>query len=242
MVKQIDITTAQNVVIDYKAATVVERFLAWLLDIIFLGLSMLILGIIIFSIFSEESARTVSIFTITPISLLFHLICEIFFNGVSPGKHIVGLRVVKINSEPVSVYDYFLRWAFRMIDIVGSLGLLAAITVFSSPKNQRLGDYLADTTVIKISKTDRFSLYKITELDSLKDYNPEYPEVLALSEEDMLVIKEVIDRNNKYKNKVYYEILNETIDHIENVLGIKAKTRNINFLKILIKDYVALTR
>lgn len=242
MVKQIDITTAQNVIIDYKAATVVERFLAWLLDIIFLGLIMLFLGILFYSVLPDEIARTVSIFTITPMSLIYHLVCEILFNGVSPGKNIVGLRVVKINSESVSIYDYFIRWAFRLIDITGSLGLLAAITVFSSPKNQRIGDFLADTTVIKISKTDRFSLNKIVELDSLKNYSPQYPEVLTLSEEDMLVIKEVIDRVSRYKGKVYPQILNATIDHIEKVLGIKAKTRNVNFLKILIKDYVALTR
>ncbi len=242
MVKQIDITTAQNVVIDYKAATVMERFLAWLLDLVFLGVSMLFLGLFIFSVFPDERGKTVAIYTITPITILYHLCCEVFFNGVSLGKQIIGLRVVKINSEPVSVYDYFLRWAFRLIDITGSFGLLAAITVSSSPRNQRIGDYLADTTVVKISKTDRFSLHKITELDALKDYEPQYPEVLALSEQDMLVIKEVIDRINRYKNKVYGEILNETIDHIEKVLGIQAKSRNIDFLKILIKDYVAQTR
>lgn len=242
MAKRIDITTAQNVVIDYKAASVTERFFAWALDIVFLALIIGALSIIILIITPAELQRTVMIYTITPLSLLYHLLSEIFLNGASLGKQIVGLRVVKINAEPVSIYDYFLRWAFRIIDISGSFGILGAITISSSPKNQRIGDYLADTAVIKISKTDRFALYKITELDSLSQYEPQYPEVTTFSEGDMLVIKEVIDRNNRYDNEVYKNILYQTIDHIEQTLGIKAKTRNIEFLKTLIKDYVALTR
>jgi hypothetical protein len=167
---------------------------------------------------------------------------EIFFNGVSSGKHALGLRVVKINNEPVSIYDYFMRWAFRIIDIVTSVGLLAAITISSSPKNQRIGDYLADTTVVKIPKSDRFSLHKITELDSLKNYEPQYPEVTAFAEEDMLIIKEVIDRLGYTHGELRDNILNLTIKQVEKALGIIPKSRDIDFLKTLIKDYVALTR
>ena len=242
MVKRIDITTTQNVVIDYKAASVFERILAWLIDFIFLASALFILGLIIAAIFPSTVEETLYYIILIPLGLTYHLMSEVFFNGISLGKLAMGLRVVKINNEPVSINDYVLRWAFRVVDIVSSLGLVAGITISSSPKNQRIGDYLADTTVVKIPRTDRFSLHKITELDSLKNYEPRYPEVTALSEEDMLIIKEVIDRLSITKGDVRRDLLKQTIKQVEDVLGINPKTRDINFLKTLIKDYVALTR
>lgn len=242
MVKRIDITTTQNVVIDYKAASVFERILAWLIDFVFLAFSLFILWLIITGIFPSTVEETLSYLILIPLALTYHLMSEVFFNGVSLGKLALGLRVVKINNEPVSIYDYVMRWAFRVVDIVSSLGLVAAITISSSPKNQRIGDYLADTTVVKIPRTDRFSLHKITELDSLKNYEPQYPEVTALSEDDMLVIKEVIDRLSATKGKLRSDLLKQTVKQVEDILGISPKTRDVNFLKTLIKDYVALTR
>lgn len=240
--KKIDITTTQNVVIEYKAASTIERFLAWLIDIVTIGLGVLILYGIIALIFPPELMNTASLIFITPISLLYHLVFEILNNGASLGKLALGLRVVKLNNEPVSIYDYFMRWAFRLIDIAASSGIVAAITISSSPRNQRIGDYLADTTVIKLSKSGRFSLHRVMELESLKNYEPQYPEIVALSEKDMLVLKDVVERCILYPGKGATKALELSIDRIESILGIKAKERNTNFLKTLIKDYVALTR
>lgn len=242
MAKRIDITTTQNVVIDYKAATVLERALAWLIDIFLLAVSVLVLFIIIAAILPDSYQDTASLIIISPLTLTYHLLAEMLFNGVSLGKQALGLRVVKINNEPVSAYDYFMRWCFRLVDIGITFGVMAVITILSSPRNQRIGDFLADTTVIKISKTDRLTLNKVLELDALKDYKPQYPEVGSLAESDMLIIKEVIDRigiNVEPSNK---SLLEDTISQIEKVLDIKAARRDVEFLKTLIKDYVALTR
>lgn len=240
--KRIDITTTQNVVIEYKAASTIERFLAWLIDICTIGLASLILFGVIAIIFPPELMNTASLLILTPISLLYHLVFEILNNGASLGKLALGLRVVKLNNDPVSIYDYFMRWAFRLVDIAASSGIVAVITISSSPRNQRIGDYLADTTVIKLVKSGRFSLHRVMELDSLKNYEPKYPEVVAFSEKDMLVLKDVVERNILYPGEGAARALELTIERVETILGIKAKERNTQFLKTLIKDYVALTR
>lgn len=242
MTKRIDITTAQNVVIDYKAATVFERLLAWIIDFLILAFGSLILHLLIMAFAPMGTENSFSLLFIAPTVLCYHLICEIFLNGTSPGKSALGLRVVKINNEPVRIYDFVIRWAFRLLDISSSIGLLAIITISSSPKNQRIGDYLADTTVVKITKTDRFSLRKIQELDSLKNYEPRYPEVVALSESDMLVIKEVLDRLAMGRTEISESLLKKTIQQVEEVIGVSAPRYDAEFLRVLIKDYVALTR
>ncbi len=240
--KRIDITTTQNVVIEYKAASTIERFLAWLIDICAIGISTLILWAFIALIVPQGLKNTAGYLLLTPISLLYHLLFEIFNNGASLGKLALSLRVVKLNNDPVSIYDYFMRWAFRLIDISASLGIVAVITISSSPRNQRIGDFLADTTVIKLVKSGRFSLNRVMELDSLKNYEPQYPEIVAFSEQDMLVLKDVIERCIFYPGEGATKALELAIERIENILGIKAKERNTKFLKTLIKDYVALTR
>lgn len=239
--KQIEITTPQNVTVEYKAATVLERILAWLIDIAIIGLTSLILLLFITILVPPESTNTVSAFILTPVILLYHLIFEIFNNGASPGKKILGLRVIKISNEAVSVYDYFMRWAFRLVDNT-AFGAIAIITISSSPRNQRIGDYLADTTVIKILKSERVSLHRILQLENLKNYEPKYPEVSVFSESEMLVFKEVIDRVQRYPGENSDKILDCAIRKAESVMGLSVKTRNLDFLKTLIKDYVALTR
>lgn len=239
--KQVDITTAQNVTIEYKAATVFERALAWLIDIVIIVLTSLILLLFINLLAPPQAVNTVSIILITPVYLLYHLIFELFNNGASPGKKILGLRVIKITNDPVSIYDYFMRWAFRLVDIT-ALGAIAIITISSSPRNQRIGDYLADTTVIKVMKSERFSLHRILQLENLKNYEPKYPEVLTFSENDMLVFKEVIERTVRYPGETSDKILKLAIEKAENIMGLPSKPRNLDFLRTLIKDYVALTR
>ncbi len=240
--KSIEITTPQNVTIDYKAATVFERSLAFIIDFFIIGAGIGILSILITVFVPRELQNAVSIALLAPLYLSYHFVFEVFHNGASPGKRALGLRVVKLTNEPVGVYDYFMRWAFRLIDILASSGILAAITIASSPKNQRIGDYLADTTVIKVVKSGRFSLSKVKELETLKNYEPQYPEVTMFSEENMLVLKEVVERFAKYPGEGSGKTVELTINKIESTLGIQAKTRDVNFLRTLIKDYVALTR
>ncbi|MBN2635711.1 MAG: hypothetical protein JXR61_05530, partial [Prolixibacteraceae bacterium] len=71
---------------------------------------------------------------------------------------------------------------------------------------------------------------------------PVYPEVVALSEKDMLVIKETLNRVSNSTLEIDQVLIQKLIDKVEGALGIKAKLRNTAFLRTLIKDYVALTR
>lgn len=238
----IEITTSQNVTIEYKAAGFFERLLAWMMDAFFVGVLLGIVFGFIVIILPKELHNAASVIILSPIYLFYHLLFEVFNNGASWGKTIMGLRVVKLNNDKVGVYDYFMRWAFRLIDVVLSLGIIATISITSSPRNQRIGDYLADTTVIKIVKSGRMSLKRIRELELLQNYKPMYPEIVAFSEDDMLVIKEVIDRSFNYPGESSSAALEAAIRKIEVSLDIKVKNRNTDFLKTLIKDYVALTR
>ena len=238
--KNIEINTTQNVVIEYKASTLIERILAYFLDLVIIWATIGILYVFVAAATHSGQAAFYSVFL--PISVFYHLIWEMFNNGQSPGKMALGIRVVKINGEEIGFYDYFMRWAFRLIDITVSAGTIAALTIASSPRSQRIGDFLADTAVIKITNSNRLSLERIMQLNSLENHVATYPEITQLSEEEMLLIKETTVRYAKYPTEGHKKAISALVKKIEDDLEIKAQGDKLEFLNTLIKDYVALTR
>lgn len=239
--KKTDITTTQNVTIEYQLAGYFERLGAYLLDIVIMGLSIFILYLIFRGVFNLSESATFYLVYI-PIFFFYTLAFETFNNGQSLGKMALKIRVVKITGEQAGFFDYLMRWTFRMIDIYFTLGTLVTLTVTSSRKNQRIGDLLADTTVIKLIDANRFSLERILKIDTLSSYSPVYPSVTSFNEDEMLLIKETVDRYNMYPNSGHKEAVNLLVDRIETQLQVKAPKDKTNFLNTLIKDFVALTR
>lgn len=237
--RKIDITTTQNVSIEYELATVTERLTSTIIDSIIINIVSFIFFGIIAAIFGTNFNY---LYISIPGSFLYHLLFESINHGQSPGKRLMKIRVVKINGERPEFFDFMMRAVFRFIDISASLGTLALITVSSSNKGQRLGDFFADTTVVRLININNFSLNRILSMEKLKSYTPKYPEVIKFTEEEMLLIKETLDRFSKYPNKGHLEAINLLVEKIEGQLGIVAPENKIVFLKVLIKDYVSLTR
>lgn len=241
--KKIEITTTQNVVIEYELATTVDRAMAFILDAIFIGVASGV-AYIASSVTTEgDEISSVAIIFIAMISTFYHLLFEVFMNGQSPGKKIMNIKVVKINRAHVGFYDYMMRWALRSIEVLGSLGSLAILFSSSSEKGQRIGDVLADTTVIKINKNTIFNLNRLQSLQNQSDFEPKYPLLKHLNDADMLIIKEVIQRVTKHRNPAHLEALDNTCAHLKEVLQLESIPQNkVAFLKALMKEYVIMTR
>lgn len=148
--RTLEIRTAQNVTIEYTLADVKERGLALLVDILVMLIIMLVLSIIYGTLFGPYLSEYKEYFSILPVLFFYSLVSEIRGNGTSIGKRVLGIKVVKVNGTEARISDYLIRWAFRVIDIYFSLGVLGTVMVNSTTRSQRLGDILANTTVIKV--------------------------------------------------------------------------------------------
>ncbi|HYG39705.1 MAG TPA: RDD family protein [Cytophagales bacterium] len=240
--QKIEINTTQNVTIQYDLATLTDRFLAFLLDAVIIFGSVLL--IVAFTApFLGNDFKYVAFFILYPIFFFYNVAFEILNDGQSLGKKAMQIRVVKITGKAPELSDYLIRWVFRAIDIYGSFGSIAAIFISSSTKNQRLGDLLAQTTVIKVKPAMNLNLEDILKISSRDDYSPQYPEVKKLQEEDLILVKNVIERARKYANPAHEMAVQETADNLRSRLEIpNLPQNNIEFLKTLIKDYIVLTR
>jgi uncharacterized RDD family membrane protein YckC len=74
---------------------------------------------------------------------------EVLASGRTPGKRWNGLRVVRSEGQPIGFLASATRNLLRLIDWLPSLYLVGMISIFASKKNQRLGDVVAGTVVVR---------------------------------------------------------------------------------------------
>ena len=245
----IDIRTTQNVTIEYEAATVWERLVSALIDAIIVVAMVLLLSLLIISAGDNDLISTDDGWTLflsfLPIAgfMLYQFISEVTANGQSWGKKAMGVKVIRLDGKEAGLSDSLLRAVFYIVDGILTLGILGSILISSTAKRQRLGDMTANTTVIKIKPNLRFDLEDILRINTLENYQPQYPGVRQYSEQDMLFIKNVLARFYKYPNAAHRQIVLELVEKIRLQLGLREISGDkAEFLKTLIRDYIVLTR
>lgn len=74
--------------------------------------------------------------------------------GQTLGKKLVGIRVVRVDGSPIGFTESFIRNLLRIVD--GLFGyLVGAIFIWTSDKQQRLGDRAAGTIVIWVRQSNQ---------------------------------------------------------------------------------------
>lgn len=237
---ELTINTTQNVTINFTAASIGHRILAFGIDVliimayltsIFLFLSKSGLE---YKIQSMDGWSQLAIRSIIFLPVMFYsLIFETFFEGQSLGKKLVRIKVVKIEGYQASFGDYLIRWLFRLVDIIITSGILGFITIILSKKFQRLGDMAAGTSVITLRNNVNISSTILEEIQ--QDYVPIYPLVIKLSDNDIRIIK---DKFIKAKAKRDEKLVLKLVSKIEEVTGIKNQSaNNWSFISTVLKDY-----
>ncbi len=242
----IEIKTTQHVTIEYELATLRERFFAFFIDLlIFYGIyifTLIFINALFDRYMTNWGGHFLSLMQLVGL-LGYHLLSEIFSNGQSWGKKAMNIKVVRLDGREPGPGDYLLRSVFLLVDFVLSLGVLGSVLIGSTFKSQRLGDLAANTTVIRVKNRLHFHLRDILKINTLENYEPKYPAVRQLSESDMLLIKNLLARQQRWRNSAHLDAVAATARRLGQELGIeKLPVNKIEFLKTLIKDYIVLTR
>lgn len=225
------IDTSQNIDIEQSIASVGERIAATILDIIFITIFIVIVAFIAGGLHYGWMLYMVYV----PVGG-YTLLSELFMNGQSWGKKILKIKVVKLDGTPASFTSYFLRWIFRLIEVIGSLGSLAMIVIILNRRGQRLGDMAANTTVIRL----RDKSLKETIYTPVPDnYTVVYPEVSKLSVDDIYTVKEILELLKSPKNNGVQSLAmaQKAREAIEKKLNIRTEQKVGSFFQTLITDY-----
>ncbi|MFM6984172.1 MAG: RDD family protein [Chitinophagaceae bacterium] len=245
--KSIEITTPQNVQIDYQLAGLGQRIFAYAIDFVIIVLVYAAVYIWFFVQNTSDNDLKYLLFQLFAFLWLgfYSLFSELIGNGQSIGKLAMGIRVIKLNGEEMQFYDYFSRWSMRIIDIYFSIGSIAMLLIASSRNAQRIGDIIAGTTIIRKNNSYGFKLNDILKLN-LKDkdnYEFEYPLAVNLEENDVILIKQLLSRYRTFRNAAHKQAMDELILKLVDVLQLKQIPGDKEtFLTKVITEYIILTR
>ncbi len=163
--RRTELELPEEIDLQVELANVGSRTLAILVD---LGLG----GLVLFSVYaltlllahdiaddwltrlSSNALKTLLMLLVFGFQWVYFNLFEWLWNGQTPGKRLLNLRVIKADGSPVSGIDVLLRNLSRPIDTLGPMGLIGLLMIFVSRKAQRLGDLMARTLVIHETKID----------------------------------------------------------------------------------------
>nr|WP_321223210.1 RDD family protein [uncultured Psychroserpens sp.] len=238
---ELQINTTQNVNINFIAASVGERILAYIIDWVIKIAYIVVAFQIVFNLFEWNEAiedmdgwsQTAIYMTFLLPVMFYTLVLESFLRGQTIGKRIMKIQVVKIDGYQAGIGDYLIRWFMRIVDLNIMSGIIALITIVTSKKSQRLGDMTAGTSVITLKNNVNISHTILEELDD--SYKPTYPNVIKLSDNDARIIKETFVRAKAARD---YETLIKLRTKIVQVVEIKDfNGSDMEFIDTILKDY-----
>ena len=246
----IEIRTTQNVTITYDLANVRDRLFAFLIDSFLIGTAYYVLLIFFLSrmepLLQDASGLLINFLGyLLPLFLLmfYCFIFEIFLHGQTIGKRMIGIKVVRLDGKEPGLTDYLLRTVFYLVDVFFSFGIIAALLIGSTPRHQRLGDLTAHTTVVRVPSRLPYRLRTVLRIESLEGYEPQFPGIRQVSEQDMLLVKTTLARYQSFPNPAHREAIRQLARRLAQLLELEEVPKDkVGFLKTLIRDYVILTR
>lgn len=239
---QIAINTSQNVNINFNIASVGERMLAFIIDLLIKIAYGFLAFYLFFKVFNlgyllngldNWSVMAIYIAITFPI-YIYPVVLESLMEGQTPGKKLMKIRVVKIDGYQASFGDYMIRWVFRLID-TSFAGVIGLISMIVSKNNQRLGDIASGTAVISLKNTINISHTILEHIH--EDYLPSFPQVIALSDNDMRIIKDNYLKALRIDDR---EVISKLSDKIKSILKLEVdptKMTERQFINVVIKDY-----
>ncbi len=210
MDETLQIDTPENVIFGYAVAGIGSRFLAALVDTLIIGvIQALVYGLLFSIIISSQNDQLeswlIALFGLLAFVLLwgYYVFFELLWNGQSPGKRWVGLRVIRTDGTPIALTESLVRNLVRLIDFMPMAYGFGVVTMFLNSQARRLGDLAAGTLVVH----DQVKL-------SLQDVRPvqmSYKAQLAapatdlpverLSQRDILLLEEYFQRSGNMVQK-----------------------------------------
>lgn len=161
----LSIRTPENVKLDFELASIGSRGVAVIFDMLIQCMLIAASIIAMLLIAGEDSFNllfaegntvyiVICIIIVFTVQFGYFLLFEYFMKGSTPGKKIVGLKVMMANGEPVSFSACLIRNFIRFADMLPGVYLIGMLSVLFTKRYMRIGDLAANTIVVKTKKIE----------------------------------------------------------------------------------------
>ena len=141
-----DVVTPEGVALQLPVAGPVPRAFAWAIDfalrLIVVFAAMMALGLL-----GGAGAGALAV-VMFAMYWFYPVLFEVLWNGRTPGKRALGLRVVSEDGAPVGWRASFTRNLLRVVDMLPFGYATGLVACLADPGARRLGDMVARTRVI----------------------------------------------------------------------------------------------
>ena len=177
------IETPERVQLAFALASIGNRFLAVAIDHFIQFLALLLIsgiaslfmgqyGIAAGNIIADSEASKWGYAIMMIASFLvfagYFVVFEWLWNGQTPGKRWLKLRVIRDDGRPITFWEALARNLIRIFDLFPGLYSIGLLTIFISNRDQRVGDVFAGTVVIR-ERTDEAPSFNETFSNPVSD-------------------------------------------------------------------------
>lgn len=159
----LDVATPERVALQLPVAGIGYRCLAWLVDaallfffwvVAYFVFTLLVTDVLHFLRGLSGLAQTLVGLGLFATQWLYWTLAEVFFNGQTLGKRVLGIRVVRSDGSPVGLYESAVRNLCRVVDFIPVAYAAGCITMLLNRQHRRLGDLLAGTLLVREERID----------------------------------------------------------------------------------------
>ena len=159
----LNVATADRVALELPLAGLGSRAMAYLVDLFLVGGVALVAYFLVTLIIPDPVnavlglstlARSLGIGALGVFLWVYWTAFEVAWNGQSPGKRLVGIRVVQADGAPTTVFTSAVRNLVRLVDFLPACYPVGVISMLVDRKHRRLGDLLAGTVLVREQKID----------------------------------------------------------------------------------------
>lgn len=147
----IRVVTPENIAFRYQLAGPFRRFHAFVIDFA-LRVALMIFFVLLVTLLSSVApgfSQAILLTTWFVMSWFYGGLFETYLNGQTPGKWILGIRVLTVDGRPITGMQAVLRNILRAADMFPPPGCLVGLVCAASNRHfQRLGDLAAGTIVV----------------------------------------------------------------------------------------------
>ncbi len=148
---ELRIRTPEGIAFSFALAGPITRFLAWLIDLAAISAAGIVLNILfqLLGLISADLARGLLMLSYFAMSIAYGILMEWGLRGQTLGKRLLRLRVMDERGLNLQFSQIVIRNLVRFVDMLPFCYLIGGIACLLSKRAQRLGDFAANTVVVR---------------------------------------------------------------------------------------------
>ena len=149
----------------------------------------------------------------------YFVLFETLWQGETPGKRFVKIRVIQDNGRPITLQQATLRALFRPVDDLFFLGLLFVIL---GKREKRIGDWVAGTLIIQEAKGKKGTDLTVSqEAENLTKYLQNNTDLSRLLPEDFAALRRYLQRRDEMFTEARMELARKLAYQVKDIIGLQ---------------------